>query len=299
MNDSKIQRRDERTGLPTALHGQACDDDIRATCSTLNRRRARGILEISRFSPQRESLTLDVWTTTVIEQARLWEVPIIPLASLGLHRDEEGFMESHDLLMLKSGAEACPYLDREHHIVYKLFDLRANGSMGKKIVMQRDSNGVLQAEIKEAVLHDTVRKLSSLNDGGGLPTEIVGIVDSFDHLLVKQPLAEPYEDFDADRNEAMDLMRCVTPMGGNLRHNLAIFYAQEEAWLIGDLHKGNIMRDVEGRPTIIDALVGYLPPYVLKELPWLNIAANDAKIFRETGQPPLRSLFDDVDDDEL
>lgn len=256
-------------------------------------------MEVSRFSPQRESSEIDVWTAATLEKAALWEVPIVPLEALGIRRDDDGFLESDAMIALKTGAEACPYLDQKERVVYKLFDLRANGSMGKKVVMQRDDEGVLQAEIKEAVLHDILRKLSAINDGGGHPTEIVGLVDSFDHLLVKQPLAEPYENFEADRMEAMDRMCCVTPMGGTFRHNLAVFFTQEEPWLIGDLHKGNIMRDAEGNPTIIDALTGYLPPYVLKELPWLNMASNDAKIFRETGQPVLRSLFDGVDDDEL
>ncbi len=256
-------------------------------------------MEISRFSPQRESLEVDVWTAAIIEKASLWEVPIIPLDSLGIHRDEEGFLIAEELTPLKTGAEACPYLDMKSREVYKLFDLRANGSMGKKVVVQRNEEGILNAEIKEAVLHDVIRKLSTLNDGGGHPTEIVGLVDSFDHLLVKQPLAEHYRDFEVNRREAMDIMRCVSPMGGHFRHNLAVFHAQEEPWLIGDLHKGNIMINAEGNPTIIDALTGYLPPYVLKELPWLNVATEDAYTFRESGQAPLRSVFDGVRDDEL
>lgn len=256
-------------------------------------------MEISRFSPQRGSLTVDVWTAAVIEKAKLWEVPLIALESLGITRDEDGFLESEELIPLKTGAEACPYLDQSNGVVYKLFDLRANGSMGKKVSCSRDDRGVLQAEIKEAVLHDVIRKLAVLNVSGGHPTEIVGLVQSFDHLLVKQPLAQPYTEFDADRQEAMDRMRCVSPMGGHFRHNLATFYAQEEPWLIGDLHRGNIMIGADGHPTIIDALVGYLPPYVLKELPWLQVAAHDAQVFRETGQVPLRSLFEGVDDDDL
>ena len=301
MNDTTPQQRDARTGVPTALHGERSDHHIRSACSALNHSRARGIVEISRFTPQRESLEINVWTATLIEEAKLWGVPIVPLEALGIRRDpeEDEFLISDELHPLTTGAEACPYLDAQNRVVYKLFDLRANGSMGKKVVIQRDEFGVLQAEIKEAVLHDIIKKLSAINDGGGHPTEIVGLVDSFDYLLVKQPLAEPYQDLKSDRQEAMDIMRCVTPMGGHFRHNLAVFHAQGEPWLIGDLHRGNIMRDSEGKPTIIDALIGYLPPYVLKELPWLNIATHDALQFRDTGQAPLRCLFDNINDDDL
>ena len=300
IHESSIQTRDSLTGVRSAVTSEACDAEVRAACTALNKRRARGILEVSRFTPQRQSTTIDVWTAAFIEEARLWEVPIVPMEALGLQRDEEGFLASPLLQALPSGAEAAPYLHREGRVVYKLFDLRAHGGMGKKIVLQRDADGQLQDEIKDAVLQDTVRKLSALNDGGGHPTEIVGIVDSFDHLLVKQPLAFPYEDFAQDRKVAMEQMRCVTPMGGNFRHPLSVFWAQEEPWLIGDLHKGNIMIDAEGHPTIIDALVGYLPPYVLQELRWVGIAADDARLYRETGQAPLHhSLFELVNDDEL
>jgi len=300
LNDTRQQQRDPRTGIPTALRDEACSQEIREACTALNSRRARGLMEISRFSPQRESVEIDVWTAALVEKAELWDVPIVPMEALGLSHDEDGFSESAEMVPLKTGAEACPYLDHKQRIVYKLFDLRSNGAMGKKIVMQRDAEAGLCDEIKDAVFQDTIRKLSAINDAGGHPTEIVGLVDSFDHLLVKQPLAEPYLDFDADRREAMDMMRCVTPMGGQFRNPLSVFYIQEEPWLLGDLHKGNIMRDAEGRPTVIDALVGYLPPYVLRELPWVGMAANDAKDFRLTGQAPLRkSLLEEVEDDEL
>lgn len=299
MNELRIQQRDKRTGVPTALRGEECGEEIRSACTALNLRRARGLMEISRFTPQRESTSIDVWTAALVEKAQLWDVPIIAMSSLGLERDEDGFLESEELQPLPSGAEACPYIDHKAREVYKLFDLRANGGMGKKIVMQRDDDGQLVDEIKDAVLQDTLRKLSAINDGGGHPTEIVGLVDSFDHLLIKQPLAEPYHDFEGDRREAMDTMRCVTPMGGHFRNPLSVFYAQDEPWLIGDLHKGNVMRNALGEPTIIDALVGYIPPYVQMELPWVRMAAEDSLIYRQTGQAPLKQLLEEVDDDEL
>ena len=41
------------------------------------------------------------------------------------------------LTALPSGAEAIPYFDKEWGVVYKLFDLRVNGSLGKKIELVR------------------------------------------------------------------------------------------------------------------------------------------------------------------
>jgi hypothetical protein len=74
---------------------------------------------------------------------------------------------------------------------------------------------------------------------------------------------------------------------------------RDQAWLVGDLHERNIMRDVEGSPTIIDALIGAVSPAAVKELRWLAEAVEDARVLR-LGLPPVqRKRFDDVKDDEL
>jgi hypothetical protein len=48
-----------------------------------------------------------------------------------------------------------------------------------------------------------------------------------------------------------------------LRGNYRIFWARSQAWLLGDLHIGNIMLDTSGTPTIIDALIGEIPARLL------------------------------------
>jgi len=59
------------------------------------------------------------------------------------------------------------------------------------------------------------------------------------------------------------------------------------------------MRSIDNKPTIIDALIGPISPMVVKEPSWLALAIEDAKYYRETGNPPLRKAFEDVDDEEL
>lgn len=69
-------------------------------------------------------------------------------------------------------------------------------------------------------------------------------------------------------------------------------------WLDGDLRERNIMRDVNGTPTIIDALVGEVSLTARRELGWLDAACDEAQVFRETGTRPPR--WDEaVDDGEL
>lgn len=94
-----------------------------------------------------------------------------------------------DLIPLPSGAEASPYHDPQSNSVYKLFDLRPNGSLGKKISLELNDQQEFEVVLKDAVLRDTSEKIRILNDIGGHPTEIVGLSDNGDYLIAKQPLA--------------------------------------------------------------------------------------------------------------
>lgn len=59
------------------------------------------------------------------------------------------------------------------------------------------------------------------------------------------------------------------------------------------------MRDQDGTPTIIDALIGSIPPAALKELRWLREATEDAEALPENRPAVKRRRFEDVDDDSL
>jgi len=290
---------DYRTGCATAITGRFNSERLRAACSALNRARTVGIMEISQQTPPGESLQADVWAASFTRGASSWDVPLISLEKLGIDRDRDGFLTSNELEPLTSGAEAAPYFDAKHGVVYKLFDLRENGSLGKKVVVERDSDGEFQIELADATLFDTLKKLTILNDAGALVSEIVGLSDSGDYLISKQPYANPREDFHEDREVSIHAIRGIVPVGSTFRRTTAITYINGSAWLVDDLHDRNIMRTAEDKPTIIDALTGNIPPLAIKELDWLKNAIADAKYYRENNQIPLRKPFDDVADDDL
>ena len=256
-------------------------------------------MEISQQTPPSESLQADVWATSFTRKANSWDVPLIALEKLGIFKDNDGFLTSEELEPLMSGAEAAPYYDEKNGVVYKLFDLRSNGSLGKKVVVERDDDGDFQIELADANLFDTLKKLSILNDAGALVSEIVGLSDTGDYLISKQPFANPREDFHEDREVSVHAIRGIVPIGSTFRRTTAITYINGSAWLVDDLHDRNIMRTAENIPTIIDALTGSIPPLAIKELAWLKIAIDDAKYYRENNQIPLRRSFDDVDDNDL
>ncbi|MDB4538008.1 hypothetical protein N9230_05295 [Akkermansiaceae bacterium] len=161
--------------------------------------------------------------------------------------------------------EASPFADYNSGVVYKLFDLRFNGGLGKKLELTKlpDDQRYDLVNTDADVIH-TVQKLSALHEAGGHPTEIVGYADSGDILIVKQPMASPYQDFSSDLKSAADRIHAIFPGQANFGRSCAIFHALDRPWLLADLHKGNIMRDSDSKPTIIDALIGNIPPILRK-----------------------------------
>jgi hypothetical protein len=290
---------DFRTGRPTAVHaGNSCALQ-RAACIPLNRDRTRGILEAIKLTPSRQSLSADEWLATVARQSELREVPLISLENFGIHHDADGIRSSTFLTALPSGAEASPYFDKDWGAVYKFFDLRLNGSLGKKIELIGNPEGEYDVVLSDATLQDTLEKLTILNAAGAHPTEIVGLSDTGDYLIAKQPWAYPHKGYLADRDTAIVAIHGITPPITNLRRTVAVTWVDDRAWLVSDLHQRNIMRDQTGAPTIIDALIGTVPDSALPKLRWLREAVEDAKALRENRPLEKRKRFEDVDDDEL
>ncbi len=291
---------DFRTQRPTAIDFFSPAADQRAACTALNRERTRAILEADQLASSGEPLSADVWEATVARKSRERDVPLIPLSCLGIHHDEDGMLGSDFLTPLLSGAEASPFFDDEWKVVYKLFDLRVDGSLGKKICLNEPESERFEVQLLPARLVDTLEKLSVLNEAGGHPTEIVGLSSNGDFLIAKQPLAFPYKDYQKDREIATKAAGGVVPLFTNLERQVAVIWLNSRGWLIGDLHHRNIMRDREGNPTIIDALIGPVPAAAARKLAWLRNAMEDAENVRCGRAPRRRMQFgDETDDDSL
>jgi hypothetical protein len=94
-------------------------------------------------------------------------------------------------------------------------------------------------------------------------------------------------------------MKAVPVRGGIRGSDLRVFWLNGRAWLLGDLHRGNIMRDADGNPTVIDALIGSIPLSALEHQPVLSKAIRDARAFREGRELSSQRLFDNVDENDL
>ena len=206
-------------------------------------------------------------------------VPLINPSCLALELDELDFLSSRDLLKLSAGAEAQPFLDAARKVVYKLFDLRISGGLGKKLVASHDGEcwNVTHAD---ANIYETMEKLAILHEAGTHPTEIVGVLSSGEHLLVKQPQAYKLPAVTKEHRTlaAARLNAVLVPARANLRGELRIIWARGQGWLLGDLHEGNIMLDADEQPTIIDALTGRIPAALLTDSHELRDAVESAKV---------------------
>lgn len=259
----------------------------------------------------RQPLQIDVWTSLLARRVRDWDFPLIPLDRMGFHHDEDGFLTNDILIPLPSGAEAQPFLDSRSGVVYKLFDLRANGALGKKLSYQRNEEGAYELVPCDAVLSDTLDKITVLHDSGAHPGEIVGLSHDADYLIIKQPFAqkpsyhqntlapEHREEFLKDRARAVENIRGVTCTGGGFRQTTGVIFVHDQPWLVADLHHRNIMRNHEGEPTIIDALIGPVSPAACKAVPELARAVDEARIWAKTGSRSQSNAFDVPDDAEL
>lgn len=90
----------------------------------------------------------------------------------------------------------------------------------------------------------------------------------------------------------------IVPLFTNLQRQVAVISLHSRAWLVSDLHHRNIMRDREGNPTIIDALIGNVPASALRKLAWLRNAVEDAEAVREGREPKRRIQFGEESDDD-
>lgn len=300
MNDQPANQYefDFRTGCTTAITGDTLSVEQWRICARINRERARGIQETYRTTPSRESVSPHVWQATVVAESKLWDLPLVALDRLGFYFDELSALASRQLQRLNEGKEASAWLDAGTRCVYKLFDLRANGALGQKLEFCREDDFSFKLAQVDATLLDTVQKLRLLHDAGACPTEIVGLSDSGDFLIAKQPYCQMYKDFTADSLTAVRMMKGVRPTCP-LGMPVYLFWGDDEPWLVGDLHPGNIRLSSTGVPVVIDALIGSIPPSALKAMPQLRTAIQQARDFRLSGSYKAASFGDGESDDDL
>jgi hypothetical protein len=202
LNQSEI---DYRTSCPTFVTGERCQPEQWKGIVELNRARAFNIKEAAKQHAQGESISIDVWTTSFEGRCKQFKVPLVHLDAFGFFFNDIHLLASNDVQKLNEGKEASAWLDISKRCVYKLFDLRANGKLGEKLVLEMGEYGECIAVYQPATLSDTLDKLQLLNAIGACPTEIVGLTATGDYLIAKQPFCQPYINFENDLEGLLNL----------------------------------------------------------------------------------------------
>ena len=134
-----------------------------------------------------------------------------------------------------------------------------------------------------------IRKVIALDGAGALPTEIVGMLETGDHFVVKQTPAIDSRPAAYSARAAASMEAYPVPAKTGLS-DLRIFEWDQRYWFLTDLHPGNVFT-WQGKPTVIDALTGEVPPALLTDFPELVSAAQgpDARETRSDDKGPVAS----------
>lgn len=280
---------DGRTGIPTFIGGRTVTAEERATGASENRRRNSAIVQIQDETRRGGPGAVGSGSTALESAAGRLGLPVVKLASLGLTLNPDGTISTADLTAAKPGAEATPYLDEANGVVYKLFQLDERGNLGVTLKAVKTADG-WTVEKAPATLGETLDKLATLHEVGALPTEIVGITNAWD-LVVKQPMADAYAaGGPAERAGAVGAIKGIVVAAEAGLGDMRIFWDGKQAWFIGDLHPGNVMKGADGQPSIIDAILGKVPAEMLADVPAVAKAVEQAWAKyegREDGQGDL------------
>ena len=191
---------------------------------------------------------------------------------------------------MREGREASAWKDELFGCVYKLFDLRTDGSLGMKLTISMIDEYECRVEYAKATITDVLTRQCTTHKAGACPTEIVGLSESCDYLICKQPFCDDYVSLEDDKHSAAENMKAVRPTG-TYGADVWLYWIDDKAWILGDLHKGNIRRLHGSIPTVIDCLVGEVPLEVMTKHAAIGRAIMRAKEWRKGNKPkPERSL---------
>jgi valyl-tRNA synthetase len=291
-------QRNRRTGRDTYITGRRFDDRAGAALSAANRRRlGQAHAFLGELARHRESSASggdtgsEFWTLR--SAALRCGLPVLNLPDLGIVRDRFGALmpAGSDLKRLPMGSEAQPFLDVGEGVVLKVFAMHDDRFVGRGLDVVREDGCRWLVSNAPSSFMQALEKIQFLHEIGGLPTEIVGITPQ-GYLLLMQPQAEKIsrEEHPTALAEAVANAKGVLLVGGDslsLAH-VAVVWHRGRAWLIGDMHAQNIMRDSEGKARIMDALICPLPPHMERDLPQVAEAVTKARAL--VGLPPLTRL---------
>ena len=277
-------RTDPRTGHRTFILGKCFDERAGAALSAANRRTvgaaAACLAESQRAGTDEEARAARREEfRSLLTSGKFGELKVIDLEKLGVRADEGDHLVPIDdtLHKLKAGAEAQPFADVSSGVVYKVFAANTQGYAGRKMAVHLSPTQRPHLDFEPSSPIEALEKLALLHEIGGLPTEIIGVTPQGDWILA-QPEATPITEaeYRTARAEAVALVGGIQINESGLE-DIRVVWHRGRAWIIGDLHLRNIMRDSEGKARIMDALILPLPKSLSAKYESVRQAIREAK----------------------
>lgn len=294
--ESEIQRitrehaaNDPRSRLQTLIHGRDVPTDAATAISARNRHRLGKAKSLYRKPDTGGSAAFHAASASPEAAARVEGIPIVKLPDLGIVRQKSnGSLQpagEGDMIKLRQGSEAQPFLDRREHVVYKVYTQNVVGGVGRRLSFTKEPSGRWHVGHEPAPFEEGLSKLQWIQEIGGLATEIHGITP-MGQWVAKQPEAQHFapDELQAALETAWKAARMVRIEAPDMDH-VRVIWHRGEAWMMGDFTRGNIMRDAHGTPRFMDGNIGRIPEAMLQEMPEVFRAVEEAKRLAAQGPP--------------
>jgi len=200
-------------------------------------------------------------------------LPVVPLEAFGFPADTDDPLGdgSPRLRRIGSGVEASAF-EAEDGSIYKFFLPRREeaGRIGGSFTFRRGEESALVADASLGRYRDLFEKLLLILALDGMPTEVVGVTPE-GVIIAKQTRGERLpEATDTSGLQPPALIPIPARFLRAHRDHPRLFFFQDRAWLVADLHARNLVRAADGALRAIDLLAAPLPPVLVTAEPLLT-----------------------------
>lgn len=203
------------------------------------------------------------------------QLPIIPLEDFGFDPLAENPLEEPNpkLHRIGGGVEAWAYASSDGS-VYKFYLPREDKRIGSVFEFSPGEEASFSAEAGLGDYQGLLEKLLLIHGLHGTATEVVGITPE-GIFVAKQTLGDPLpQGDDMSRDLPPELIEIPSRFLRANRDHPRLFFHDNRAWLIADLHARNFVRCEDGKLRIIDLVAAPWPSEPTQHHPliadWIN-----------------------------
>ncbi len=290
---------DSFTEQPTLIRGRHLPNPLeRRTLQDHHERRLEALTRLSAAAekcdlrthsdPDRDLVLLEEDEVSLLEAAGAeWaslgdairdfrrQLPIIPLEEFGFDTLAENPLEepNQKLQRIGGGVEAWAYASSDGS-VYKFYLPREEKRIGSVFEFSLGEETALSAEAGLGDYQGLLEKLLLIHALHGTATEVVGITPE-GIVVAKQTLGDPLpQGDDMSRDLPPELIEIPSRFLRANRDHPRLFFHNDRAWLIADLHARNFVRCEDGLLRIIDLVAAPWPNNPAQHYPlitdWIN-----------------------------